>query len=177
QVEQAVGLSAVLEVSYCAFLILLPVIEQQQDPASPWFAQFVLAGPPAAGGRFALLDAPSLPSTPADFHDSAGAHMPAGGAIAAVVGLSQVLATRLDTAALALPSTPGTCAPSSAERHRHDQPYHVRRPRRRRQPPPRSSRAAGPVRSPAQPRGGGRRNRRIPGRAATDAEGISALHR
>src|SRR6185437_7184813 len=120
QVEQAVGLSAVLEVSYCAFLILLSVIELQQDPASPWFAQFVLAGPPAAGGRFALLDAPSLPSTPADFHDSAGAHMPAGGAVAAVVGLSQVLATRLDTATLAAGNAGDRDACARAAQHARD---------------------------------------------------------
>ena len=39
RVEEAARLPALLDASYAAFLLLLPVIECQQDPDSGWFRE------------------------------------------------------------------------------------------------------------------------------------------
>lgn len=101
RVEQAAGLSAVLDACHAAFLLLVLVCERQQDPASLWFVPFVMAGSSAAGGRLALLDAPSLPASALRGDIPVRAHLPADATAAAVIGLSQALAARLDDAALA----------------------------------------------------------------------------
>ena len=101
RVEQAAGLPALLDASYAAFMLLLPVIEHQQDPASPWFVPYVMAGSAAAGGRLALLDAPSLPQVSRALGFPAPGHQPASETAAAVAALAGVLAVRLDSAAIA----------------------------------------------------------------------------
>ena len=117
RVEQAVGLAPLLDASYAAFLMLLPVIEGQQDPASPWFAPFVMAMSSAASGRFAVLDAPSLPAVA----DARGVpiprHLRAGQTAAALIALSQVLATRLEAAAIAAEQAADRDACARAARH------------------------------------------------------------
>jgi len=101
RVEQAAGLTPLLEASYAAFLLLLPVIEHQQEPGSPWFAAFVMAGGPAASGRFALLGAPSLPEASRFLGFPVPVHRGTRQTAAAVVALAGVLARRLDDGAVA----------------------------------------------------------------------------
>lgn len=117
RVEQAAGLTALLEASYAAFLLLLPVIEHQQDPASRWFRPFVMAGSSAACGRFALLDAPSTPASVLSCDIAIRRHLPADATAAAVIALSQVLAVRLDTAAIAAGQAGDRDACGRAARH------------------------------------------------------------
>lgn len=116
RVEQA-GLTAVLDACYAAFLLLLPVIECQQDPASPWFVPFVMAGSSAAGGRLALLDAPSLPASALSCDIPGRRHLPADATATAVISLSQGLAVRLDSAALAARRAGDRDACGRAARH------------------------------------------------------------
>lgn len=120
RVEQAAGIVAVLHASYAAFSLLLPVIERQQDPASPWFVPFVMAGSSAAGGRFALLDAPSLPASTAGCDVPAPGHLPADATAAAVISLGQILAVRLDSAAIAAEHGGDREACGRAARHARD---------------------------------------------------------
>lgn len=120
RVEQAAGLPALLEASYAAFLTLIPVIERHQDPASRWFVPFVMAGPPAACGRFALLDAPSLPTSALAAGDTTAWPGPAGQTAAAVIRLAQALATRLDDAALVAGQAADRDACARAARHARD---------------------------------------------------------
>jgi hypothetical protein len=99
RVEQATGVPAILDAAYTAFLAMLPVIEDQQDPASPWFVGFVLAGASAASARFALTDAASLPAAVTCPAPAPAPH-PADETAAAIVRLAQALVDRLDDAAL-----------------------------------------------------------------------------
>jgi hypothetical protein len=64
RVQGAVGLPAVLDATYVAFEEMLTAIHAYQDPASTMFVSFLMAAPHAAGGRDAVLFAPSLPSRP-----------------------------------------------------------------------------------------------------------------
>jgi len=64
RVQAAADLPAVLDAAYVAFEEMLTVIQAHQDPGSPLFAGFVMAAPHAAGGRDAVLFAPSLPARP-----------------------------------------------------------------------------------------------------------------
>ena len=120
RVEQAAGLTALLEASYAAFLLLLPVIERQQDPSSRWFGPFVMAGSSAAGGRFALLDAPSMPASVLGCDIAVSGHLPADATAAAVIALSQALAVRLDSAAIAAGQAGDRDACGRAARHARD---------------------------------------------------------
>lgn len=120
RVEQAAGLTAVLDASYAAFLLLLPVLERQQDPASPWFVAFVMAGSSAAGGRFAVMDAPSLPASALRCDIPARPYLPADATAAAVISLSQALAVRLGSAALAAGQAGDRDACGRAARHARD---------------------------------------------------------
>jgi hypothetical protein len=63
RMEAVAGLADVLAAAYAVFMTMLPVIHDRQDPASPLFDMFVMAGAIAATGRLALLAAPSLPSS------------------------------------------------------------------------------------------------------------------
>lgn len=120
RVEQAAGIAAVLDASYTAFLLLLPIIERQQDPASPWFVPFVMAGSSAAGGRLALLDAPSLPAPAPGSDVPAPGHLPADATAAAVISLGQALVVRLDSAAVAAEHAGDREACGRAARHARD---------------------------------------------------------
>jgi hypothetical protein len=101
RVEEAAGLAALLDAAYAAFILLVPVIERQQDPASAWFVPFVMAGSPAAAGRFALLDAPSLPEASRALGFPEPDLLPARETAAAVASLAEMLARRLGDAAIA----------------------------------------------------------------------------
>ena len=100
--ETATGLNEVLAAACAGFLAMMPVIEDQQDPASPHFEVFVMAGATAASGRLALLAAPSLPddSRSADFADSASCGCGAEDIAGLLAELSQLMAHRLYEAAL-----------------------------------------------------------------------------
>jgi hypothetical protein len=102
RIERATDLPAVLDASYRAFATMLAVIEQEEDRGGPLFPAFVLAGVPASSGRFALAGAPSLPvsartgqPTPIGLPAA-----PADQTAAGIAKLSQLLALRLDEAAL-----------------------------------------------------------------------------
>jgi hypothetical protein len=64
RLQQASDLAAVLDAAYEAFEGMLSVIHPAQDPASDWFAAYVMAAASAANGRNALALAPSLPRHP-----------------------------------------------------------------------------------------------------------------
>jgi hypothetical protein len=120
RVEQATGLAGLLQAAYAAFLALLPVIESQQDPASPWFVPFVMAQAPAAGGRLALLGAPSLPPASRELGFPAAGQQPAEHAAAAAARLALALAARLDNAAAAAPGPRDRRACARAAGHARD---------------------------------------------------------
>jgi hypothetical protein len=101
-IEQAADLPALLDASHRAFVTILGVIYQEQDRGGPLFPAFVMAGPAASSGRFALAAAPSLPASSEDQLPASAGSLPAiSGAesAAAVAGLSRTLAHRLDDAA------------------------------------------------------------------------------
>jgi hypothetical protein len=64
RVQAAVGLPAVLDATYVAFEEMLTVIHAHQNPGSTMFVPFMMAAAHAAGGRDAVLFAPSLPPRP-----------------------------------------------------------------------------------------------------------------
>jgi len=102
-IERATDLTSVLDASYRAFAVMLAVIEQEEERGGPLFPAFVLAGVPANSGRFALSAAPSLPAS-ARTGSPVPIGLPAAPAhqtAADIAKLSQLLATRLDDAALA----------------------------------------------------------------------------
>lgn len=92
-------LPAILGAACDAFELMLPLIEEQQDPAGGAFTDFVMAAAYAANGRDALLFAPSLSTNSAS--QSASGHQPAALVAAmAVVELSRLIADRLRDASL-----------------------------------------------------------------------------
>lgn len=103
RLAQAAGLPGILDAAYDAFEAMLPVIHDQQDPASGAFVAFVMAAAYAANGRDAVGRAPSLP--PAAPHPAPGdppGPVSAREAATALAELSRLLARRLtDAAALA----------------------------------------------------------------------------
>ena len=64
RLQEADGLTALLDAAYAAFEAMVSVIHPVQDPASGLFAAFVMAAASAANGRNALALAPSLPGRP-----------------------------------------------------------------------------------------------------------------
>lgn len=102
RIDSAGELTQILDAAYVGFMTMLAGIEDQQDPASPYFVTFVMAGPPAAAGRFAVLAAPSL--SPAirsiGFLKDATPLASPEEAAAAIAQLSQAIATRLHDVAL-----------------------------------------------------------------------------
>ena len=64
RLQQASDLAEVLDAAYEAFEAMLSVIHRVQDPASGWFAAYVMAAASAANGRNAVALAPSLPHRP-----------------------------------------------------------------------------------------------------------------
>jgi hypothetical protein len=97
RLESARDLTAILGAACDAFELMLPVIEDQQDPAGGAFTDFVMAAAYAANGRDAILFAPSLSA--GSSRRSAAGHRPSALAAAiAVAELSRVVAERLGKA-------------------------------------------------------------------------------
>ena len=59
--DRADDLPALLEAAHQGFAVALAALRAHEDPASVWFAGFVMAAAEAANGRDALLFAPSMP--------------------------------------------------------------------------------------------------------------------
>jgi hypothetical protein len=108
RLARADSLAAIIGAAYDAFEDMLPVIEQQQDPAGGAFTAFVMAAAYAASGRGALLFAPSLPPAPASQPDGPGEPRPALETAVELTRLARLLAGRLRHAA--------TLAPADADR-------------------------------------------------------------
>jgi hypothetical protein len=122
RVEHASDLTSVLSACHAAFMTLLDVIQDQQDRGGPLFAAFVMAGVPAASGRFAVTAAPSL-RTPLTSEAPTRATAPAGSAEEIAVGvarLSLLIAYRLYEAALAAQGAEDRRACRDAARHALD---------------------------------------------------------
>jgi hypothetical protein len=100
--EEAVGLAAVLDAAYDAFERMRLGFRAHENPATGFFAAFVMAAAAAADGRDALGFAPSLPprwrhgaETEPGLPEGESAERIAGDA----AGLSQLLAACLARAA------------------------------------------------------------------------------
>lgn len=119
RMDAAVGLDEVLAAACAGFLAMVPVIEDQQDPASPHFPAFVMAGASAASGRLALLAAPSLPddSRSAGFADNASRGRAAEDIAGLLAELCQLMARRLYEAAVAATDADDREACSRASHH------------------------------------------------------------
>ena len=121
RLQQASDLAAVLDAAYEAFEAMLSVIHPVQDPASGWFAAFVMAAASAANGRNALALAPSLPEHPLPAvpgHQRPGE--PPGRVADVVAGLSQLVAGHLAQAAACAPDTGDRAACRHAARSARD---------------------------------------------------------
>ena len=120
RIESATGLSAILDAGYDGFELMLPLIEDQQDPDSGMFGVFVRAAACAANGRDALLFAPSLsPFSPRPPHAPLPG-WPACQAATALAQLSRALTGRLGAAArlAAGDADRRACADGQREAHR-----------------------------------------------------------
>ncbi len=119
RLDSAAGFVEVLAAAHAAFSVMLPVIEDRQDPDGAFFATYVTAGAAAATGRLALVAAPSL-SASARAEDAAEAgtsvtsadDVPAG-----LARLGQILAERLYDAALTADDAADREACSRAAHH------------------------------------------------------------
>jgi hypothetical protein len=108
RLQQASDLAAVLDAAYEAFEGMLSVIYPAQDPASGWFAAYVMAAASAANGRNALALAPSLPRRPllaVPAEQGSGPGERPERVAEAVAGLSDLVAGRLALAASGAPDT------------------------------------------------------------------------
>jgi hypothetical protein len=108
RLQQASDLAAVLDAAYEAFEGMLSVIYPAQDPASGWFAAYVMAAASAANGRNALALAPSLPRRPllaVPEEQGPGPGERPERVAEAVAGLSHLVAGRLASAAAGAPDT------------------------------------------------------------------------
>jgi hypothetical protein len=99
RLARADGLAAIIGAAYDAFEDMLPVIEQQQDPAGGAFTAFVMAAAYAASGRDALLFAPSLPPASPSHPDGSGDPRPALETAVGLTQLARLLTERLGQAA------------------------------------------------------------------------------
>ena len=121
RLEQAGDLPGILDAAYEAFEAMLPVIHGQEDRAGGGFAAFVMSAASAANGRDAVTSAPSLPPAPAGRGWLADGDLPAGvseqDAAAALAGLSQLLARRLEDAAARAAGAADRAACALAARH------------------------------------------------------------
>ncbi len=98
RLKSANDLAEIVTAAHQAFEVMLPLIEDQQDPAGGAFTDFVMAAACAASGRDALLFAPSL--RPASARRAATGYPPPALEAAAALGkLSSLLAGRLRQAA------------------------------------------------------------------------------
>jgi hypothetical protein len=108
RLQQASDLPAVLDAAYEAFEGMLSVIYPAQDPASGWFAAYVMAAASAANGRNALALAPSLPRRPllaVPAEQGSGPGERPERLAETVAGLSHLVAGRLALAASGAPDT------------------------------------------------------------------------
>ena len=123
RLQQASDLAAVLDAAYEAFEGMLSVIYPAQDPASGWFAAYVMAAASAANGRNALALAPSLPRRPLLAVPAEEGLGPGGRperVAEAVAGLSHLVAGRLALAASGAPDTGDRDACGHAVRNARD---------------------------------------------------------
>jgi hypothetical protein len=104
RLQRGDGLPALLDTSSGAFELLLVALEEQEDPASGMFAQFVFAATHAANGRDAILSAPSLPVRPLHWADADVGGRGSGTGAPDIVTLSQLLCHVLAHAAGSAPS-------------------------------------------------------------------------
>ena len=108
RLQEADGLTALLDAAYVAFEAMVSVIHPVQDPASGLFAAFVMAAASAADGRNALALAPSLPRHPllaAPAGQQSWSGEPPERVAEVVTGLSHLVAERLTQAADSAPDT------------------------------------------------------------------------
>jgi hypothetical protein len=120
RVRDAVSLPALLDAAYDAFTTLIPVMEDQQDPASSWYVPFVMAGASAASGRLAVIEAPSFPAIALTRPVPRPGPRPADQAAAQVIALAQALASQLDEASLLAGTAADRRACARAVRHALD---------------------------------------------------------
>jgi hypothetical protein len=120
RVQDAAGLPDLLDAAYDAFATLIPVIEDQQDPDSPWYDPFVMAAASAASGRFAIIEAPSFPAIALTRPIPRPGLRPADQAAAEVIALAQALASQLDEASLLADTAADRQACARATRHAQD---------------------------------------------------------
>ncbi len=108
RLQEADGLTAVLDAAYAAFEGMLSVIQPVQDPASGLFTAFVKAAASAANGRNALALAPSLPGHPmlaVPAEQQPWTSESPERVAEVVAGLSHLVAERLTQAAASAPDT------------------------------------------------------------------------
>ncbi len=111
------GLPARLDTAYAAFEALLSAVQDQQDPASGMFAQFVYAATAAANGRDAILFAPTLPVRPLLPADTDVNGRGSGGGVQDLVALSKVLYQVLAQTAASVPGQEDRMACHHAARY------------------------------------------------------------
>jgi hypothetical protein len=99
RLEASRDLPAILDAACSAFEVMLPVIHEQQDPASGAFTTFVMAAAYAANGRDALLFAPCMLTTSSGPPDGDHQHLPARETALRLTGLSRLIRARLADAA------------------------------------------------------------------------------
>jgi hypothetical protein len=121
RLEQATGLSAVLDAAYDAFEQLLWALEEQEGRGGATFAAFVMSATAAANGRDALAAAPSLPPVPSGDLAAAAAWSSSGltvdDAAAVLAQLSQLLCGRLANASHLSVDAGDKAACAQAARH------------------------------------------------------------
>jgi hypothetical protein len=122
QLRDAVGLVGVMDATYRAFMMMLPVFEDLQDRGGPAFAAFVMAGTQAANGRLALHPAPSLSAAARATHPTgAGVSELATQPVAkALANLGQLISDRLGEAAVEAVNPLDRLACIEAAWHAHD---------------------------------------------------------
>jgi hypothetical protein len=102
RLDDAGGLTELLDVAYEAFAQILTLIREHDDPDSDVFVPMVLAAASAANGRDYVGSAPSLPSAPLPltWAEEAPISVTAGEWI---IGACEALTGALDRAAAAAP--------------------------------------------------------------------------
>jgi hypothetical protein len=119
RLDAAVGLKELIAAAYAAFSVMRPVIESEQDPGSPYFATFMMAGATAATGRLALVAAPSMQdaSHSADSAEPVARENTAEETADLLAELCQLMARRLYDAALTAADAGDREACSEASHH------------------------------------------------------------
>jgi hypothetical protein len=123
RLQQASDLAEVLDAAYESFEAMLSVIHRVQDPASGWFAAYVMAAASAANGRNAVALAPSLPRRPLSAVPAEQRPWPGERperVAEMVAGLSQLVAGRLASVAVGAPDIGDQAACGHAARSARD---------------------------------------------------------